>query len=106
MNEYRPYTHASASIDENGTRLSVSFNTPDVSVKVLGAQRERPFLSLSTAEAWVSISTTGGGPVTERDVTLAREIFNAAARYLADCERLHAAQAITPALPGLDENAA
>ncbi|WP_405142807.1 hypothetical protein OG589_35995 [Sphaerisporangium sp. NBC_01403] len=40
----------------------------------------------------MTFTTTGGGPVTEQDVTLARAIFNAAALYLADCERLRAEQ--------------
>ncbi|WP_433250470.1 hypothetical protein ACQPYK_04210 [Streptosporangium sp. CA-135522] len=106
MSEHLPYTIASVSLDEDGTRLSISFNTPEVLVTALGAQRERPFLSLSTTEANVTITTTGSGPVTERDVTLARKIADAAARYLADCEQLHAAQAATPMLPGLDEDAA
>ncbi len=38
------------------------------------------------------ISTTGAGPVTDADLATAREIFTAAARYLADCEQLHAEQ--------------
>ena len=42
------------------------------------------------------ISTTGGGPVTEQDVTLARQLADAAARYLADCERLHTEQSTNP----------
>ncbi|GLW07895.1 hypothetical protein Misp01_30250 [Microtetraspora sp. NBRC 13810] len=89
MNEHQPYTLATASIDEEGTRLSISFNTPDLSVTVLNADHERPFLNLANRQACVSITTTGAGPVTAQDLTLARELFNAAARYLSECERLH-----------------
>ncbi|MEU8386279.1 hypothetical protein [Streptosporangium sp. NPDC048865] len=106
MSEHIPYTHASVSIDEDGTRLDVSFYTPDVSARALGGGRDRPFLTLSSREAHVTVSTTGAGPVTEQDVNLARQIADAAARYLADCERLHADQATNPTLPGLDEAAA
>ncbi|MFF4623675.1 hypothetical protein [Nonomuraea jabiensis] len=38
----------------------------------------------------MTVSTSG--PVTDNDLTVAREIFNAAARYLADCERLHSGE--------------
>ncbi|MBE3012292.1 hypothetical protein IL992_24315 [Microbispora sp. NEAU-D428] len=41
----------------------------------------------------MTVSTTGAGPVSAEDLDIAREIFNAAARYLADCERLHAEHA-------------
>ncbi|MEV5743021.1 hypothetical protein AB0L30_23435 [Microbispora rosea] len=50
----------------------------------------RPYLVLESDEADVTVSTTGAGPVTSEDLDTAREIFNAAARYLADCERMHA----------------
>ncbi len=49
----------------------------------------RPYLVLESDEADVTVSTTGAGPVTADDLDIARQIFNAAARYLADCERLH-----------------
>ncbi|AWS42948.1 hypothetical protein [Streptosporangium sp. 'caverna'] len=106
MSEHRPYTLASASIDEHGARLSVSFNTPHLSVMVLGAERKRPFLSLSSPEARVSISTMGSGPVTQQDVTLAQDIASAAARYLTDCEHLLAERSIAPMLPGLNQDSA
>ncbi|MEV6866789.1 hypothetical protein AB0M44_38055 [Streptosporangium subroseum] len=106
MREHTPYTRAVVTLDEDGTRLDTAFRTPYLSVSALGADGGRPFLHLSSREAQVVISTTGGGPVTEQDVTLARQIADAAARYLADCERLHAQQPVTPALPGLEEIAA
>ncbi|WP_436758211.1 hypothetical protein [Streptosporangium sp. V21-05] len=106
MNEHSPYTYVTASIREGLTRLNVSFHTPNLSVMVLHGQGDRPCLHLSTTEAQILISTTGGGPVTKQDVNLARQIADAAARYLAACERLHADQAATPMLPGLDEVAA
>ncbi|MEU0479356.1 hypothetical protein ABZ260_09260 [Streptosporangium sp. NPDC006013] len=96
MREHPPYTRAVVTLDEDGTRLDTSFRTPYLSVTVLGAKGGRPFLHLSSREAQVIISTTGGGPVTERDVTLARQITEAAARYLADRERLHTEQSTNP----------
>ncbi|WP_326819685.1 hypothetical protein [Streptosporangium sp. NBC_01756] len=96
MREHLPYTRAVVTLDEDGTRLDTSFRTPYLSVTVLGADDGRPFLHLSSREAQVVITTTGGGPVTGRDVTLARQIAEAAARYLADCERLHTEQSINP----------
>lgn len=95
-----PYTYVTAAIHEGRTRFDVSFYTPDISVLVLGGKRERPCLNLSTVEAQMSISTTGGGPVTEQDVNLARQIADAAARYLADCERLHTEQSADPSDQG------
>ncbi|WP_371781250.1 hypothetical protein [Streptosporangium subroseum] len=92
MKEHLPYTRAVVTLDEDGTRLDTSFRTPYLSVSALGAEGERPFLHLSSREAQVVISTTGGGPVTEQDVTLARQIAEAATRYLADCERIHLEQ--------------
>ncbi|MEU8200601.1 hypothetical protein [Streptosporangium sp. NPDC049046] len=96
MSEHKPYTYVTASIHEGLTRFDVSFCTSDMSAKAFGGDGERPFLTLSSAEAQMTVTTTGGGPVTERDVTLAREIFAASARYLADCERLHTEQPINP----------
>ncbi len=96
MREHQPYTRAVVTLDEDGTRLDTSFRTPYLSVTVLGTDGGRPFLTLSSREAQVVISTTGGGPVTERDVMLARQIANAAAHYLADCERLHTDQSTNP----------
>ncbi|MBB2909353.1 hypothetical protein FHS43_000599 [Streptosporangium becharense] len=96
MSEHLPYTRAVVTLDEDGTRLDTSFRTPYLSVMALGADGGRPFLHLSSREAQVVVSTTGGGPVTERDVALARRIAEAAARYLADCERLHTEQSANP----------
>ncbi|SFL19812.1 hypothetical protein SAMN05216275_1698 [Streptosporangium canum] len=100
--KYKPYTYVTAVLRDGVTRLDVAFSTSEVGVLAAVTSNQRPFLDLSTPEAQISVSTTGAGPVTEQDVTLAREIFNAAARYLADCERLHTEQAAA-ALPGLDE---
>ncbi|MEV1248573.1 hypothetical protein [Nonomuraea sp. NPDC049750] len=76
-------------------RLIVSFHTSEVRVAARVIDERRPYLAFSTSEADVSVSTTGGGPVTDADLALAREIYSAAARYLADCERLHAEQSAT-----------
>ncbi|MCG5219610.1 hypothetical protein [Streptosporangium sp. KLBMP 9127] len=87
---HQPYTYVTVSLrPDKAPRVGVSFNTHDVRVCTLTTGGTRPYLDLTTREANVSISTSGAGPVTDQDVTLAREIFNAAARYLADCERLN-----------------
>ncbi|MBG0827550.1 hypothetical protein HS041_07210 [Planomonospora sp. ID67723] len=93
MSEHKPYTFVTTSIDADGTRLGVSFHTGDLAVTVLETERQRPILTISSAEARVSLSTTGGGPVTDQDVTLARRLADATARYLAMCEHLHAEHA-------------
>ncbi len=53
----------------------------------------RPYLVLESDEADVTVSTTGAGSVPADDLDIAREIFNAAARYPADCERTYAEHA-------------
>ncbi|MEV0419993.1 hypothetical protein [Streptosporangium canum] len=103
MSARKPYTYVTAVLRGGVIRLDVAFSTSEVGVLAAVTDNKRPFLDLATPEAQVSVSTTGGGPVTEQDVSLARDIFNAAARYLTDCERLHAEQAAGPTLPGLDE---
>ncbi|SNT62870.1 hypothetical protein SAMN05216276_109417 [Streptosporangium subroseum] len=103
MKEHLPYTRAVVTLDEDGTRLDTSFRTPHLSVMALGAEGGRPFLHLYSPEAQVVISTTGGGPVTEQDVTLARQIADAATRYLADCERIHIEQSTNPGQTGESE---
>ncbi|MBE1589178.1 hypothetical protein ACFPOI_35280 [Nonomuraea angiospora] len=91
-----PYTYVTLSIAHpQSPRLNVSFHTSDLRVRSSVIDERRPYLAFTTSEADVSVSTTGGGPVTDADLTLAREIYNAAAHYLADCERLHGQQSIT-----------
>ncbi|MFI7440348.1 hypothetical protein [Nonomuraea indica] len=91
-----PYTYVTLSLGSTRTpRLGVSFHTGEVDVRARVIDGHCPYLAFSTSEANVSISTTGGGSVTDPDLTLARAIFNAAARYLADCERLHTEQPAT-----------
>ncbi|MFB4280721.1 hypothetical protein ACBJ59_35910 [Nonomuraea sp. MTCD27] len=89
-----PYTYVTLSLRPESTpHVGVSFHTPGLKVRAgLLLSSPRPYLELYSTEANVHISTTGAGPVTEADLTTAREIFNAAARYLADCEHLHAEQ--------------
>jgi hypothetical protein len=90
-----PYTYVSMAM--HGTdrpQLHVSFHTPHLRVSTLLVEKVRPVLYLETDEADLMISTTGGGPVTDQDVTLARQIVDAATAYLADCERLHAEQPV------------
>jgi hypothetical protein len=92
----RPYTYVTLAIEpDSAPRLGVSFYTSDLHVSAGTLDKPRPYLELSSDQARVSVSTSGGGPVTDADLTTAREIFNAAARYLADCERLHTGQSAT-----------
>ncbi|MEU8140701.1 hypothetical protein [Nonomuraea sp. NPDC048901] len=91
-----PYTYVTLSIVPAETpRLIVSFHTNEVRVRAHVIDERRPYLGFSTPEADVSVSTTGGGPVTDADLALARDIYSAAAHYLADCERLHIEQSVT-----------
>ncbi|YCK33224.1 hypothetical protein ACNF49_03690 [Actinomadura sp. ATCC 39365] len=91
----RPYTYITLSLRPESTpHVGVSFHMPDLKVRAgLLLSNPRPYLELYSPEANVHISTTGAGPVTDADLSTAREIFTAAARYLADCEQLHAEQA-------------
>ncbi|MGW4424545.1 hypothetical protein [Streptosporangium sp. NPDC004631] len=92
MSDHRPYTYLTATVQEGITRLGVSFHTADLSVMALTIGGVRPHLSFGGSEGQLSISTTGGGPVTAADLALAREIADAAARYRDECERLHTDQ--------------
>ncbi|MFC0864632.1 hypothetical protein ACFHYQ_20280 [Sphaerimonospora cavernae] len=85
-----PYTYVTVSIDSDGaSRVGVSFYTPGLRVSAGVLDSGRPFLDICSKTADVSISTTGAGAVTSTDLAIARQIFNVAASYLADCERLH-----------------
>ncbi|OPG13849.1 hypothetical protein [Microbispora sp. GKU 823] len=87
----RPYTHLSMSIDPGERpRIGISFYASITRARARVLESGRPYLVLESDEADVTVSTTGAGPVTAEDLDIARAIFNAAARYLADCERLHA----------------
>ncbi|SDQ77681.1 hypothetical protein [Thermostaphylospora chromogena] len=89
-----PYTYVTVSIrPAEPSRVWVSFCTPELDARAGVLESGRPFLDISSTAAGVTISTTGAGPVTAADLETARQIFNAAARYLADCERLHTTQA-------------
>ncbi|MGI5493642.1 hypothetical protein [Microtetraspora malaysiensis] len=103
--KHTPYTYVTMSIDPGKPpRLTVSFYTPDLRVGASVLDSGRPYLSIESNEADIAASTSGAGPVTATDVDIARQIFNAAARYLADCERLHdEQQSATP--PASDEAA-
>ncbi|MFG2071267.1 hypothetical protein SAMN05421874_1467 [Nonomuraea maritima] len=94
MSEHTPYTYVTLSLRPESTpHVGVSFHTPGLKVRAgLLFDSPRPYLELCSYEANVHVSTTGAGPVTDADLAIAREIFTAAARYLADCEQLHAEQ--------------
>ncbi|MGW0202090.1 hypothetical protein [Nonomuraea sp. NPDC003201] len=97
MSNLGPYTYVTLSMrPDDAPHLGVSFYTPRLRVSSgLLLSNPRPFLEFTSHEAHVHISTTGAGRVTDADLATAREIFNAAARYLADCERLHTDQSAT-----------
>ncbi|WP_433348317.1 hypothetical protein ACQP25_33410 [Microtetraspora malaysiensis] len=91
--ERDPYTYVAMSIDPGTPAyLAVSFYTPDLRAGASVLDSGRPYLSIRSQEADITVSTSGAGPVTTADVDIARQIFNAAARYLADCEHLHSGQ--------------
>jgi hypothetical protein len=69
--------------------VTVHFTSPDLHARGLLVNDQRPLLWLSTSEADIYLSTAADVAVTDRDLSLARELFTAASRYLADCERLH-----------------
>jgi hypothetical protein len=88
----QPYTYVTLALPANETpNVGVSFHTSALWVRSGVLKNDRPYLGFSTPEANVSISSTGLGPVTEDDLATAREIYNAATHYLAECERLHVA---------------
>ncbi|MEU5867125.1 hypothetical protein ABZ815_38540 [Nonomuraea sp. NPDC047529] len=95
MSERKPYTYVTLSMDtDSAPHVGVSFHTSRLKARAgLLLSNPRPYLDFASPEANVHISTTGAGPVTDADLSTAREIFTAAARYLADCEQLHSEQA-------------
>ncbi|WP_219509287.1 hypothetical protein [Nonomuraea ceibae] len=98
-----PYTYVTLSMrPDSEPRLAISFYTPGLRVSAgMLFNDPRPYLEIRSRDTDVHISTTGAGPVTSADLDTAREIFNAAARYLTDCERLRAEQSATDqATPG------
>lgn len=93
-----PYSTITLTLREDGgTRVDLSFHTTVRARALIVKVDDRPFLSLESEEAQISVSTCGGGLVTDKDVAVAREIFNAAARYLADCERLNTSPLVVEA---------
>ncbi|MEU8377758.1 hypothetical protein [Streptosporangium sp. NPDC048865] len=95
MSENQPYIYIALSLrPDSGPHLRLSFHTPQLHASAgILTDTPRPYLEFSSTEANVHLSTTGAGPVTDAYLATAREIFHAAARYLADCECLHAEQA-------------
>ncbi|MEV5560994.1 hypothetical protein AB0L44_45790 [Nonomuraea wenchangensis] len=95
MSENQPYTYITLSLrPDSDPHLRLSFHTSTLQASAgILIDTARPYLEFSSTEANVHISTTGAGLVTDADLATAREIFHAAARYLADCECLHAEQA-------------
>ncbi|MFI7135848.1 hypothetical protein ACIBQ1_60100 [Nonomuraea sp. NPDC050153] len=93
MRKLGPYTYVTLSMKPDSVpRLAVSFHTADLRIRAGVLDNPRPYLEICSPEADVVISTTGAGHVTHADLHNARQLFDAAARYLADCERLHSEQ--------------
>ncbi|MEV4582005.1 hypothetical protein AB0K16_53110 [Nonomuraea jabiensis] len=55
-------------------------------------QNSHAFISITHGVADVTIGTTNTTEVTDEHVTFARQLLDAAAAFLTDCERLHAEQ--------------
>ncbi|GAA1018656.1 hypothetical protein Aple_065870 [Acrocarpospora pleiomorpha] len=72
--------------------VAVHFTSPDLEVRALLVNDQRPLLWFASREADIYLSTSADVAVTDRDLSLARELFTAASRYLADCERIHTNQ--------------
>lgn len=90
-----PYTYVTVSIESAGaSRIGVFFHTPDLQVTADVLDSGRPYLDITSPIAHVTISTMAAGPVT------------AAARYLADCERLHTGPSTSSQDPQATDSAA
>ncbi|MET8160396.1 hypothetical protein ABZT47_28895 [Sphaerisporangium sp. NPDC005289] len=85
------YSYTTISIHPGESpRVGVSIH-PDEHARVdyyAAGDSARAFLSVEYGGAWVNIGTTSDTTVTDTHVTFARTLFDAAARFLADCERL------------------
>jgi hypothetical protein len=83
------YTYVTVIVEPGASpRVNLSYYTGDLDISASVIKDIRPYLSLHSPEGAVTISTSGAGPVTDRDVKVARQLVEAATRYLADCERL------------------
>ncbi|MDP4501227.1 hypothetical protein [Nonomuraea turcica] len=86
-----PYTYVTVSLRPGQpSRFSIAFCSAELRARAWLGENGKPCFDLDTQDASVTVSTSG--PVTDNDLTVAREVFNAAARYLADCERLHSGE--------------
>ncbi|MGV9385782.1 hypothetical protein ACWDRB_58950 [Nonomuraea sp. NPDC003707] len=68
---------------------------PDSSARVTyfpADKSSHAFIDIAFAAAHVSIGTTKDAEITDERVAFARQLLDAAAAFLADCERLHAEQ--------------
>jgi hypothetical protein len=105
-----PYTYVTVSLSPGApTNVGISFYSPEVRARASVLDSGRPYLGISSSSVDVTISTIAAGPVTPRDVEIARQVFQAASRYLAECERLveqQPADSDQIALPGTGETAA
>ena len=93
MRTLGPYTYVTMVMTaDKRPSLNIAFHTADLWIDGSVIDDRRSYLSLNTSEARVAVTTTGGGAVTDADLATARKLASAAARYLADCKRLHTEQ--------------
>lgn len=105
-----PYTDVRLLLSSgHPANVGIAFYSPDVRASAWVLESGRPYFAISSPSVDVTISTTAAGPVTPRDVEIARQIAQAASRYLAECERLIEQQPADSGqlpLPGVDGPAA
>jgi hypothetical protein len=79
--ESKPYTYIATS-NKGGCSYGVSFYDARMRASAgVVAEEFRPYLFLGTRNVEVTVSTTGGGPVSLADVETAERILRAAKRY-------------------------
>ncbi|MGA4994300.1 hypothetical protein [Nonomuraea bangladeshensis] len=95
MNDSHNYSYTVIRVrPDEEPRIGVSIY-PDSSAQVTyypAGKGSHAFIDIAFAATHVSIGTTRDTEVTAERVAFARELSDAAAAYLADCERLHAEQ--------------
>ncbi|GIH64783.1 hypothetical protein [Microbispora siamensis] len=105
-----PYTYVTLSLSPgNPANVGISFYSPELRAGASVLDSGRPYFAITSPSVDVTVSTTAAGPVTPRDVEIARQIVQAASHYLAGCERLieqQQADSDQLALPGVDGSAA
>ncbi|WP_405088306.1 hypothetical protein [Microbispora sp. NBC_01389] len=84
-----PYTYVTLSLNPGApANVGISLYSTEVRAQASVLDSGRPYFAITSSNVDVTVSTIAAGPATPRDVEIARQIFQAASRYLADCERL------------------